>query len=148
MTPNCLSNFNHNSSSTGGKVFRIAGYVFVGLLFAAAFAIVFAILVKFIWNSMMPAVFDFKEITFWQAFGIIILAKLLFGSFGSRHHDRWKKEGLYTPHWRRSQGVSDADVPPSRHHRDWKVYTQYWQEEGKAAFKDYMDKIEKEQKGE
>ena len=46
MTPNCLGNFNYKSSSTGGKVFRIAGYMLVGLLFAAAFAIVFAILVK------------------------------------------------------------------------------------------------------
>ena len=148
MTPNCLGNFHYNSSSTGGKVFRIAGYVLVGLLFAAAFAIVFAILVKFIWNSMMPAVFDFKEITFWQAFGIIILAKLLFGSFGSRHHDRWRKDGRYTPPWHRPSGASDADMPPTRYHRDWKVYTQYWQEEGKSAFKDYMDKIEQEPKEE
>ena len=148
MTPNCLSNFNHNSSSTGGKVFRIAGYVFVGLLFAAAFAIVFAILVKFIWNSMMPAVFDFKEITFWQAFGIIILAKLLFGSFGSPHHSRWKKDGRYTPPWHRTPGASDSDMPPSRYHRDWKAYAQYWQGEGKAAFKDYMEKIEQDRKEE
>ena len=148
MTPNCLGNFNYKSSSTGGKVFRIAGYVLVGLLFAAAFAIVFAILVKFIWNSMMPALFDFKEITFWQAFGIIILAKLLFGSFGGPHHSRWKKDGGYAPPWHRPPGASDADMPPSRYHRDWKAYTQYWQEEGKAAFKDYMDKIEQEPKEE
>jgi len=103
---------------------------------------------KFIWNSLMPALFDFKEITFWQAFGIIILAKLLFGSFGSRHHDRWKKSGHYTPPWHRPSGAFDADLPPSRHHRDWEAYTQYWQKEGRAAFRDFMDTIEKEQKKE
>jgi hypothetical protein len=146
MTPNCFRNHNYDSSSTRGKVFHIVGHVFVGLLFAVAFAIVFALLVKLIWNSLMPAIFDLKEITFWQAFGIIILAKLLFGSFGNHRHDRWKKDGRYIPPWHRPSGKPEADTPPSRYHPDWKTYTQYWQEEGNAAFKAYMNRIEKEGK--
>jgi hypothetical protein len=129
-------------------VFRIIGHVFVGLLFAVAFAIVFAFLVKLIWNSLMPAIFDLKQITFWQAFGIIILAKLLFGSFGSHRRDHWKKDSRYTPPWHRPPDKPDTDMPPSRHHRDWKTYTQYWQTEGKAAFEAYMDRIEKQKKEE
>jgi hypothetical protein len=148
MTLNCFGNHNYDSSSTRGKVFHIVGHVFVGLLFAVAFAIVFAFLVKLIWNSLMPTIFDLKEITFWQAFGIIILAKLLFGSFGSKHHDRWNNDGRYTSPWRRRPAQPEDDRPPSRYHPDWKTYTQYWQKEGKASFKDYMDRIEQERKEE
>lgn len=148
MTPTCFGNHNYDSSTTKGKVFYIVGHVMVGLLFAVAFAIVFAFLVKLIWNSLMPAIFDLREITFWQAFGIIILAKLLFGSFGNHRHDRWKKDSRYTPPWHRLSGRPEADTPPSRYHRDWKTYTQYWQAEGKAAFEAYVDKVSKERKEE
>lgn len=96
----------------------------------------------------MPAIFDLKEITFRQAFAIIILAKLLFGSFGSHRHDRWKKDSRYTPPWHRPSGQADTDAPPSRYHPDWKTYTQYWREEGKAAFEAYMSKADKERKEE
>jgi hypothetical protein len=146
MTPTCFGSHNDDSRTTGGKVYHIVSHVFVGLLFAVAFAIVFALLVKLIWNSLMPTIFDLKQITFWQAFGIIILAKLLFGSFGSHRHDRWKKDRHYTPPWHRPSDRSDADAPPTRYHRDWKTYTQYWQEEGKAAFEEYMARHEKERK--
>jgi hypothetical protein len=146
MTSNCFGNHNYDSSSTRGKVFHIVGHVFVGILFAVGFAIVFAILVKLIWNSLMPAIFNLKEISFWQAFGIIILAKLLFGSFGNHRSDRWKKDSRYTPPWHRRSAQPDADMPPSRYHPDWKTYTQYWQHEGKASFEAYMNKIEKEEK--
>ena len=148
MTTNCFGNHNYDSSGTGSKVFHIVGHVFVGLLFAVGFAIVFAFLVKLIWNSLMPAIFDIKEITFWQAFGIIILAKLLFGTFGSHRQDRWKKDGRYTPPWHRRPAQPDADMPPSRYHPDWKTYTQYWRKEGKAAFEAYMNRFETQKKEE
>jgi hypothetical protein len=35
-------------------------------------------------------------------------------------------------------------MPPTRYHRDWKNYTQYWQDEGQAAFEEYMARAEKE----
>jgi hypothetical protein len=148
MTPNCFGNHNDDSRTTGGKVFHIVRHVFVGLMFAVAFAIVFALLVKLIWNSLMPTIFDLKQITFWQAFGIIILAKLLFGSFGSHRPDGWKKDSRYISPWHRQSGQADTDTPPSRYHPDWKTYSQYWREEGKAAFEAYMHKADTEQKEE
>ena len=121
------------------KAFRIVGHVLVGIGFAVVFAFVFALLVRFIWNSLMPAIFGLGEITYWQAFGIIILAKLLFGGFGSRQHDHWRKEEGAHSYWPRSFGEPDAQEPPSRYDRNWKTYNQYWKEEGKAAFSAYMD---------
>ena len=144
MTINCFGSHNSYPNTNRNKIFHIVGHVLVGLLFAVAFALVFALLVKLIWNGLMPTIFDLQEITFWQAFGIIILAKLLFGSFGSRYHDRWKKEERHIHFRQRPTDHTDDETPPSHHSRDWKTYTQYWQEEGKAAFEAYMGKIKSE----
>jgi len=36
-------------------------------------------LFQWLWNITMPQVFNLKEITFWQAFRLLLLAGLLFG---------------------------------------------------------------------
>lgn len=38
--------------------------------------------VKFLWNSILPEVVFCKPINFWQALGLLVLCRLLFGSFG------------------------------------------------------------------
>lgn len=35
--------------------------------------------VQCLWNWLLPDIFGLKEITYWQAFGLFVLAKLLFG---------------------------------------------------------------------
>ena len=148
MAFNCFGNQDQNLNGTRGKTFRIVGHVFVGLTFAAAFALVFALLVKVIWNSLMPSIFSLKEISYWQAFGIVILAKLLFGGFGSRAHDHWKRDRREHFDWHKTVRESDEEMPPRRYDRNWKPYTQYWHDEGKAAFEAYMNRIEKEGRAE
>lgn len=34
---------------------------------------------KWLWNITMPEVFNLKEITYWQAFRLLIIAGILFG---------------------------------------------------------------------
>jgi hypothetical protein len=41
--------------------------------------VVFVFVFRWIWNRTVPAVFGLKEITFWQAVGILILASILTG---------------------------------------------------------------------
>jgi succinate dehydrogenase hydrophobic anchor subunit len=41
--------------------------------------VVFVLVFRWIWNRTVPAVFGLKEITFWQALGILILASILTG---------------------------------------------------------------------
>ena len=41
--------------------------------------VVFVLVFRWIWNRTVPAVFGAKEITFWQAVGILILASILTG---------------------------------------------------------------------
>jgi hypothetical protein len=41
--------------------------------------VVFVLIFRWIWNRTVPAVFGLKQITFWQAVGILILASILTG---------------------------------------------------------------------
>jgi Ca2+/H+ antiporter, TMEM165/GDT1 family len=45
----------------------------------------FGFIVMSLWNWLAPAVFGAHAITFWQALGILVLCKILFGGFGPRH---------------------------------------------------------------
>ena len=51
----------------------------VGLAIGAVFLVIFTLVFRWIWNNVVPEVFGLKEITFWQAIGILILASILFG---------------------------------------------------------------------
>lgn len=58
-----------------------------------------ALLVMFLWNAILPGVVGVKEINFWQALGLLVLCKILFGGFrggGGRFRGRggraWKQK--------------------------------------------------------
>ena len=38
--------------------------------------------VMLLWNWLAPALFGLKEVTFWQALGLLALCRILFGGFG------------------------------------------------------------------
>jgi hypothetical protein len=38
--------------------------------------------VQHLWNWLLPAVFGWRMITFWQAVGLLALCRILFGRFG------------------------------------------------------------------
>jgi len=40
--------------------------------------------VRLLWNGLLPSIFGWREITFWQALGLLLLCRILFGGFG-RH---------------------------------------------------------------
>ena len=60
------------------KIFLIP----MGLAAVALFSLVTMLL----WNAILPALFQISTLTFWQAAGLLILARLLFGSFHSKWH--------------------------------------------------------------
>jgi hypothetical protein len=54
-----------------------------GVLLAAVLTWV----VMLLWNWLMPAIFGLTVITFWQALGVLVLSKILFGGhWGKRGH--------------------------------------------------------------
>jgi hypothetical protein len=38
--------------------------------------------VRQLWNWLLPPLFEFRQITLWQALGILLLCRILFGGFG------------------------------------------------------------------
>ena len=54
-----------------------------------------------LWNALMPSIFNLPAISFWQALGLLILSRLLFGRFGGprrkgmgRGRFVWRQEHL------------------------------------------------------
>jgi hypothetical protein len=45
----------------------------------------FGAIVMLLWNWLVPDIFGWTAISFWQALGLLILSKILFGGFGGRH---------------------------------------------------------------
>lgn len=75
---------------------RVLKFVALGVLAATVFTFV----VRGLWNWLMPDLFGWHMITFWQALGILVLSKILFGGFRrpgpgrywqGRMMERWEK---------------------------------------------------------
>jgi len=74
------------------------------LLMVIVAVILFGYVTMSLWNSLMPAIFGLKLITFWQALGLLLLAKILFGGF-HRH-------GGGRPGWKRHMAERFANMTP------------------------------------
>lgn len=61
------------------KLILIAPLAILGMVL---FAWIGGQLVMLLWNWLAPALFGFKQITFWQALGLLALCRILFGGFG------------------------------------------------------------------
>ncbi len=50
--------------------------------------------VQLLWNWLLPPLFGWPQVTFWQALGLLALCRILFGGSGGRAmgHARWKAE--------------------------------------------------------
>ncbi len=65
------------------------------LFFGTIAVFLFGLLVMSLWNAILPAVLGVKTISFWQALGILLLSKILFGGFpGGRHNSRGKAKWM------------------------------------------------------
>lgn len=62
-----------------GIVEEIGNFV-LGILLLILFCCIMAIPTWFLWNWLMPQIFDLPQINLLEAFGILILCKILFKS--------------------------------------------------------------------
>lgn len=83
----------HRGHSFGGH--RMMKPLLLGVVIIAALGL----LVMSLWNAVLPAIIGVKAIGFWQALGLLILCRILFGGLGfrpgmfgmarRRMHERW-----------------------------------------------------------
>src|SRR5207248_8766308 len=64
---------------------RVKRLIFIAPLAILAMLLFVALggeIVLQLWNWLLPALFGWREITFWQAVGLLALCRILFGGFG------------------------------------------------------------------
>ncbi len=60
--------------------------VFMLLPIGLAAVVVFGLVVMGLWNALLPQLLGVKAIGFWQALGVLLLCRILFGGFGGGGH--------------------------------------------------------------
>ena len=81
---------NHNTP----KIFHILKFMVLGAIFLTALGFG----VRELWNCLIPDLFHGPVVTFWQALGLCLLGKLLFGWHGTgpakwnQSRDQWRKK--------------------------------------------------------
>jgi len=87
----------NNNFSTGK--FKPIKVLFFILVFVIIFSAV-SFMVMLLWNAILPDVASVKPLKFWQAAGLLILAKILFGGFrGNRGRWRNSKRNKWKNKW-------------------------------------------------
>jgi hypothetical protein len=79
------------------RVGKVVAMIVAGILFV----IIGGQIVLHLWNWLLPPLFGWHVITFWQALGLLVLCRVLFGRMGGRGfsrgnfrqrmRDRWDK---------------------------------------------------------
>jgi hypothetical protein len=91
----------------GNRVVRGIAKGLMFAVFAVLFFNVFGYVVMRLWNWLMPALFGWHVISFWQALGILVLSKILFGGFrGGRPGSRMHWRGRMRERW---EGMAPED---------------------------------------
>ena len=71
------------------RIFFKNRFIFIPLAVAAFLALISFVVMQ-LWNALLPAILHVGVITFWQAMGIFILCKILFGF--SKGRGGWGRE--------------------------------------------------------
>jgi hypothetical protein len=130
-----IENRYENRRRCGGGRHR-AGWIFLGVIGFTAFAFLFGWVVMWLWNWLMPVIFHLGVVTYWQAVGLAILGRLLFGSL---HHGGHSKGRHNFGPWKNRHHMHHAHpCKDDGNGSKWSYYDQYWTEEGERSFSDYV----------
>lgn len=92
-------------------------YKFLFILFPVAILFAVSGIVMWLWNMLLPEIIGVKAVTFWQAMGILVLSKILFGGFhgkSCKHKRRFEE----MKHHNRLAAMSDEEKEKLR--AEWK----------------------------
>jgi Ca2+/H+ antiporter, TMEM165/GDT1 family len=97
---------------------------FLGVLFLPLFIFLVGTVVMLLWNAVLPQLAAVGRISFWQAVGLFLLCRILFGGFRFRRPDErgWGPGNAWRNRW---QNMTDEDRARFREKlrqrcRDWK----------------------------
>ena len=91
----------------------------------------FSIIIMVLWNLLVPAIFRLAFINFWQALGLFVLARLLFGGIGGRfmgmgmhsHHNAIREK------WMKMTPEERKEFVHHRHHHGYDFRSDFFNAE-------------------
>ena len=86
-------------------------------LFIIVAALLLGAVVMWLWNAILPSLLNFNAITYWQAVGLLVLCKILFGGF--RPGSRGGRPSFGRPHWKDKWGTM-SDEEKVKFKEEWK----------------------------
>lgn len=100
----------------------IARKIAIGIAFFIAFVIFIflgGLVVQWLWNWLMPDIFGLRRLTWFEAFGLLALSRIMFGGFGrgggshgpSKHRREWWKKS--NGGWKKNGGETSSTEQPS-----------------------------------
>jgi hypothetical protein len=110
------------------KAFYKRRFLFIPLAIAAFLALI-SFIVMTLWNNLLPEILNVSTITFWQAMGIFVLSKILFG-FG--------KGGQMGPPWKKRCGNMNPEER-EKFRAEMKERMCFWKNERRGAANDTTD---------
>ena len=115
---------------------EIAGWIILGVIGIAGLAILFGFIIMWLWNWLMPDIFGLATITYWQSVGIFILFKILLGGCGGGNGGKGHRSSKHSR--------SSCNKESKKDFFKWKHYDKFWKDEGSQAYKEYVDRMDKE----
>ena len=97
------------------KLIWMAPLAILGMLLFIAIG---GALVMRLWNWLLPELFGWPEVTFWQALGLLALCRILFGGIGCHRPGRH--------HWRRHMAERGDNMTPEERERFRQRMSERW----------------------
>jgi hypothetical protein len=124
---------------------KVVFWTVIVLAGVTAFGMLFGLLIQFLWNATLVPLFEVSSISFWQAVGIFILAKIVFGfGSGSGHSSSKGKKGKKNKA-KEEESVEaivvedvSGDSKDVADLGDDASFRKYWQDEGRHAYETFQ----------
>ncbi len=135
------------NADTAMKVLKVIGLTILGI--GAAF--LFGLVIMWLWNWLMPAIFSLPAINYWQGIGLLILSSILFGRLGGGTSEGKNKDKKHPIRDEIKKEIKKefekeyAKCKDSEENSEYeKRYEQWWEAEGKDSFEKYVKQEEEE----
>jgi len=115
---------------------------FWGIAGLLAMIAAFSVAAMFLWNALMPEIFGLPVLSYWQALGMVILARILFGGlghgrFGSRRRGGFLHDNPLREKWMKMSEDERKEFLRSR--RNFSHLHEFFDEQSDFGRKDAPD---------
>jgi len=113
------------------------------IVLGTLFIVLFGLVTQLLWNWLVPALFAGPVITYWQALGLLLLTKILFGfGRGGRkgHHQHCGND--YKSYWKQRYEQKIAAMNPEDREAFKKKMMDKWCDHGRKKDENTTDPVE------